>query len=73
MENVAGGSDIVKYVFISEQIAEGMTKPQAKEKFLIFQKAFGLEAYPWRNTWLDILPAWIFRGGLFFKHVIDLT
>ena len=49
-EKVADGSVTLKYVPTSEQIADGLTKPLAKEKFLIFRKALGLEAYPSRNT-----------------------
>ena len=49
-EKIADGSVTLKYVPTSEHIADGLTKPLAKEKFLIFRKALGLEAYPSRNT-----------------------
>lgn len=42
-EKVADGSITLKYVPTSEQIADGLTKPLTKEKFLIFRKALGLE------------------------------
>ena len=49
-EKVADGSVTLNYVPTSEQIADGLTKPLTKEKFLIFRKALGLEAYPSCNT-----------------------
>ena len=49
-EKIADGSVTLKYVPTSEQIADGLTKPLTKEKFLIFRKALGLEAYPPSNT-----------------------
>lgn len=49
-EMVADGSITLKYVPTSEQIADGLTKPLAKEKFLIFRKALGLEECPSANA-----------------------
>lgn len=42
-EKIADGSITLKYVPTSEQITDGLTKPLTKGKFLIFQKALGLE------------------------------
>ena len=53
-KKVADSSVTLKYVPTSEQIADGLTKPLIKEKFPIFQKALGLEAYPSCNTRLII-------------------
>lgn len=49
-EKVADGSIVLKYVPTSEQIADGLTKPLTKEKFLIFRKALGLEETPSANA-----------------------
>ena len=49
-EKVADGSITLKYVPTSEQIADGLTKPLTKEKFLIFRKALELEEYPSAHT-----------------------
>lgn len=49
-EKVADGSITLKYMPTSEQIADGLTKPLTKEKFLIFRKALGLEESPSANA-----------------------
>lgn len=56
-EKVANGFVTLKYVPISEQIADGLTKPLTKKKLLIFRKALELEAYLSCNSQLDIEPA----------------
>ncbi len=42
-EKIEDGSVELKHVPTAEQIADGLTKPLTKEKFLIFRKALGLE------------------------------
>lgn len=49
-EKVADNFITLKYVPTSEQIADGLTKPLTKEKFLIFRRALRLEESPSANA-----------------------
>ncbi len=49
-ERIADGSITLKYVRTSEQIADGLTKPLIKKKFMIFRRALGLEESPPANS-----------------------
>ena len=42
-EKVDDGSVILKYIPTDQQIADGLTKPLSKDKFLAFRNALGLE------------------------------